>query len=71
VRAPRQSKLLRLAAVLACLASLLAGSAAVVRYVRADQLDWSLIGASLFLIVFGFNAAGRARAGAELNTRQH
>ena len=52
---------LRLAAVLGLIAALLAESAAVVRYVRTDLVDWRILAAGLFVGALGLSAWTRSR----------
>ncbi len=49
----RASSANRLAAVLALVASMLAASAAMVHYLRHQELKWELLAAALFLLAMG------------------
>jgi hypothetical protein len=49
----------RLTFILSLVAAALALTAAVIRYSKDGRVEWSLIAAAVFLVVFGLGARGR------------
>lgn len=59
----------RLGAIMWFVASLLAWSAVAIRYVRRDEMRWTLAAAGLFFLIMGFSALKRSRAADSARTR--